>query len=104
MKHLFALVLVFSFITSSAFAIQWCEIEILDAQGNLLRSKVSERGEKFGNREVKKLYDCDTCWNGGKYLGPRSDYCGINNGAGYEYKVTCMKNSGAVKKKIYDCP
>jgi hypothetical protein len=89
---------------SSSFAIVSCSIEVKDASNNVIASFVAARGEQFGNRKVKKLHDCDTCWNGGKDLGPRANYCGTNNNSGEEYVINCNKNSGAQKHKIYPCP
>ncbi len=86
---------------SSAPAIVSCNIEVEDHHNKVIKSFTATRGMQFGNRKVKKLYDCDTCWNGGKALGPKKQYCGSK---GEEYVVSCVKNSGAKKKKTYGCP
>lgn len=89
---------------SNSHAIVSCKIEVEDNNNNVIASFTAQRGIQFGNRKVKKLYDCDTCWNGGKTLGPQSGYCGTNNNAGDEYIISCVKNSGAKKTKTYPCP
>ncbi len=65
----------------------------------MIATFTAERGIQFGNRKVKKLYDCDTCWNGGKTLGPQENYCGADYGAVDEYIISCVKNNGAKKQK-----
>jgi hypothetical protein len=103
MKIVFALILL-GVLTSTAHALQWCRLDILDTGGAVIKTTTASRGEDFGDKTVRKLKDCDVCWSEGKKLGPQSGYCGYNNGAGDEYKITCMKNSGTIKTKEYNCP
>ena len=86
---------------SSALAITSCKIQVENHKGKVIKAFVAQRKIQFGNRKVKKLYDCDTCWNGGKTLGPQAAYCGKG---GEDYEVTCVKNNGSIKKKTYGCP
>ena len=103
MKHLITPLLVVALggWASSASAIVSCKIEVEGHNGKIIKSFTATRGMQFGNRKVKKLHDCDTCWNGGKTLGPKKSYCGTK---GEDYEVSCVKNSGANKKKTYNCP
>ena len=85
----------------NASAIVSCKISVEDNNGRVIKNFTATRGVQFGNRKVKKLYDCDTCWNGGKTLGPKKAYCGTR---GDDYEVSCVKNNGSNKKKTYSCP
>ena len=89
---------------STSHAIVSCKINVENSSNNVIATFTAVRGIQFGNRKVKKLYDCNTCWNGGKTLGPQQKYCGADNGPGDEYIVSCVKNSGAKKTKTYPCP
>ena len=103
MKHLITPLLVVALggWASSASAIVSCKIKVEDHNGKTIKTFTATRGVQFGNRKVKKLYDCDTCWNGGKTLGPKKEYCGSK---GEQYIVTCVKNNGSKKPKTFNCP
>lgn len=81
-----------------------CGIDVKNNSGASIKTFVAGRGQTFGSRKVRKYHDCNTCWSGGKSLGPKSKYCGAKKNTGDEYVISCNKNSGANKKKIYQCP
>lgn len=91
-------------VSSPSHALISCGIDVKDNGGASLKKYSAGRGDSFGTRTVKKLHDCNTCWSGGKSLGPKAAYCGASNDAGEEYVISCEKNSGSTKLKIYECP
>lgn len=97
-----ALTIISLSIATPSHALVSCGITVEDKNDRVLKKFSAGRGEKFGNRSVKKLHDCNTCWNGGKHLGPQADYCG-KRGA-HEYRVTCQKNNGKTKVEDWKCP
>ena len=91
-------------VSAPSHALISCGIDVKDNNGSSISKYVAGRGQSFGSRNVKKYHDCNTCWSGGKSLGPKAAYCGANGSAGDEYVISCNKNSGSTKQKIYQCP
>ena len=87
------------FVSNEALAIQWCKLEIRNANGTLTLIEKADRTQKFFDKNVDKLDDCDTCWSQGKKNGP-----GACEATSKEYIITCLKNGGQQKSKTYPCP
>lgn len=97
------LVFMFSFSCATAFAVDHCEIAVYDVENGIktqLYDDYYSRGEDIGGKTVTSLKDCTVCFQGGQNEGPAL----CNAFGGDEYEVTCEKNGGGIKKRVYECP
>ena len=77
-------------LSSSAFALLACALDVETAQGTWRNEVYASRGDEFGNGTVRKLDDGDKCRRNGRRIGP--DIC--RDAGSTQYRIRAKKNSG----------